>query len=45
MITIDCPFCDGEATTDERITTVVCDGCGIATDVAADVASIIEAAA
>jgi hypothetical protein len=45
MITIDCPFCDGEATTDGRITTVVCDGCGIATDVAADVASILEAAA
>ena len=45
MITIDCPFCDGEATTDERLTTVVCDGCGIATDVAPDTTSILEAAA
>jgi hypothetical protein len=44
MITIDCPFCDGEATTDERLTTVVCDGCGIATDVAPD-ATILEDAA
>jgi hypothetical protein len=45
MITVDCPFCDGEATTDERLTNVVCDGCGIATDVASDTASILEAAA
>jgi hypothetical protein len=45
MITIDCPFCDGEATTDERLTTVVCDGCGIATDVTPDGTSILEAAA
>ena len=45
MITIDCPICDGEATTDERLTSVVCDGCGIATDVAPDAPSILEAAA
>ena len=45
MITIDCPYCDGVATTDERLTTVVCDGCGTATDVAPDVTSILEAAA
>jgi hypothetical protein len=45
MITIDCPFCDGEATTDERLTTVNCDGCGIAIDVAPDATSVLEAAA
>jgi hypothetical protein len=45
MITIDCPFCDGEATTDERLTTIVCDGCGIATDVAPDATSTLAVAA
>jgi hypothetical protein len=45
MITIDCSYCDGEATTDERLTTVVCDGCGITTEVAPDATSILEAAA
>ena len=28
MITIDCPLCAGEATTDEGLTLVTCDGCG-----------------
>ena len=29
MITIDCPLCAGEATTDEALTVLTCDGCGI----------------
>ena len=30
MITIDCPLCAGDATADEALTLVTCDGCGIA---------------
>ena len=36
MITIDCPFCDGTAATDESLVAVECDGCGVAVDVAPD---------
>jgi hypothetical protein len=36
MITIDCPLCDGSATTDEHLTTLTCEGCDITVDVAAD---------
>ena len=45
MITTDCPFCAGEATLDEALTTVICDGCGVTTEVAPDAAAILEAAA
>ena len=45
MITIDCPFCAGEATTDDRLTVVACDGCGVSVDVAPDHAVLLEAAA
>ena len=34
MITIDCPLCAGEATTDESLAAVTCDGCGITVDIA-----------
>ena len=44
MITIDCPFCAGEATTDDGMTAVACDGCGVTVDVAPDVPAL-EAAA
>jgi hypothetical protein len=45
MITIDCPLCAGEATTDETLSALTCDGCGVTVDVAPDLASSLEAAA
>ena len=45
MITIDCPFCEGEARTDDGLTAVACDGCGVSVEVAADHAMPLEAAA
>ncbi len=45
MITIDCPLCAGEATTDEAQTLLTCDGCGIATEIAPDPFVALEAVA
>jgi ribosomal protein S27E len=45
VITIECPFCEGDATTDETLSVVACDGCGSTLDVAADPAAIIDVAA
>jgi hypothetical protein len=45
MITIDCPFCDGQASTDDGATVVACDACGIRVDVAPDAPTALEAAA
>jgi uncharacterized Zn finger protein len=45
MILIDCPCCAGEATTDEALRQVRCDGCGAITDVAPDPAIALEPAA
>ncbi len=45
MITIDCPLCAGEATTDEGLTLVTCDGCGVSAEVAADPFVALEAVA
>jgi hypothetical protein len=45
MITIDCPLCAGEATTDEALTLVTCDGCGISAQIAADPVVALEAVA
>ena len=44
MITIDCPLCAGEASTDEALTLVTCDGCGSA-EIAADPFVALEAVA
>jgi hypothetical protein len=44
MLTTDCPFCDGEATVDDALTTVTCEGCG-STDVAPETPTFLEAAA
>jgi hypothetical protein len=44
MITIDCPLCLGDATVDEALTVVACDGCGT-TDVAEDAHLTLDAAA
>jgi len=45
MITIDCPLCAGEATTDQALTLLTCEGCGIATEIAPDPAVALEAVA
>jgi hypothetical protein len=45
MITTDCPFCAGEATTDDGMTVVACDGCGVRVDVAPDMPAALEVAA
>lgn len=45
MLTIDCPFCAGEAATDEALTLVACDGCGVTVEVAPDPARVLAAAA
>jgi hypothetical protein len=45
MITIDCPLCVGEATTDDALTILTCDGCGVTVEIAPDAASLLEIAA
>lgn len=45
MLTIDCPLCAGEAITDEALTLVACDGCGLSAEVAPDPAIAFETAA
>ena len=45
MITIDCPLCAGQASTDEALTLVSCDGCGINAEIAADPFVALDAAA
>ena len=45
MTTIDCPLCAGQAATDEALALVTCDECGISTEIAADPARALDAAA
>ena len=45
MITIDCPLCAGEATTDEALTVLTCDGCGISATIAPDPIVALDAVA
>jgi hypothetical protein len=45
MITIDCPLCACEATTDDTLSTLTCDGCDVAVDVAPDSNRALEIAA
>jgi hypothetical protein len=45
MITTDCPMCDGDATIDDGITVLACDGCGVTVDIPTDHAIRLEAAA
>jgi Pyruvate/2-oxoacid:ferredoxin oxidoreductase delta subunit len=45
MITIECPLCAGEASTDEALTVVRCEGCGISAQVAPDPVVALEAVA
>jgi hypothetical protein len=45
MITIDCPLCAGQAATDEALTLVTCDDCGISAEIAADPRPALDAVA
>jgi ribosomal protein S27E len=45
MLTIDCPLCAGEATTDEALSLVSCDGCGVTVEIASEPARLLEMAA
>jgi hypothetical protein len=45
MITIDCPLCAGDASTDEAITVMTCEACGISASIAPDPVDILEAVA
>jgi hypothetical protein len=45
MTTIECPFCAGEATTDDGLTSMACESCGVTVEVAADAPAMLEAAA
>jgi hypothetical protein len=45
MITIDCPLCAGQASTDEPLTLVTCEGCGVAFEIAPDPFIALEAVA
>lgn len=36
MLDIPCPVCAGTATTDDGLTVVTCEGCGVAVEVAPD---------
>jgi ribosomal protein L37AE/L43A len=45
MITIDCPLCAGEAVTDEALTVMTCEGCGVSAAIAPDPIVALEAVA
>ena len=45
MISIDCPFCAGEAHVEGTLEAVSCDGCGVTVEVAPDDAPAFELAA
>lgn len=45
MITIDCPFCAGDATSDDGLTVVACEGCGVTVEIAPDPLAFVEVAA
>lgn len=45
MITIDCPFCTGEAHVEPALVTLTCEGCGVTVDIAPDAPAVLEAAA
>ena len=45
MITIECPLCAGDATTDEALTAATCDGCGVSVEIAPDPIAALDVAA
>lgn len=36
MLTTECPICAGEATLDDGLTTLACDGCAVHVEIAPD---------
>ena len=44
MFTTECPMCAGEATLDEELTTLVCDGCAVGVEIAPDELLLVAAA-
>ena len=45
MITIDCPLCAGDASTDDAMTVMSCEACGISAVIAPDPVEALEAVA
>ena len=45
MITVDCPFCSGEAQVEATLDAMTCEGCGVTVEVAPDPPLMLEAAA
>jgi hypothetical protein len=45
MITIDCPFCSGQAQVEAALETMTCDGCGVTVEIAPEPIAVLEAAA
>jgi hypothetical protein len=45
MVTIDCPFCSGEARIEARLDAMTCEGCGVTVEVEQEPAALLEAAA
>jgi hypothetical protein len=45
MITVDCPFCAGDAHLEDGLAVMSCDGCGVTVDVAPEPIVPFEAAA
>ena len=45
MITIDCPLCAGDASTDDAMTVMTCEACGISAAIAPDPIDALEAVA
>lgn len=45
MFIVDCPLCAGEASADDALTLVTCDGCGAAAEIAPDPVVALDAVA
>jgi len=45
MVSIDCPFCAGEARVEGALEVVRCDGCGVTVEVAPDAVEALDLAA
>ena len=44
-ISIDCPLCTGQATTDAALTSISCAGCGVDVEIAPDPVIVLDAVA
>jgi hypothetical protein len=45
LITIDCPFCSGEAQVEASLDSLTCEGCGVTVEMAPEPLASLEAAA